>query len=507
MDNPDRVTYFAATDTRGKRIPFGIKQKDRARHMYVIGKSGTGKSTMLENMAIQDIRNGEGFAYLDPHGGSAEKLLDYIPQNRLRDVVYFAPYETEHPLSLNVIEDVPYEKRHLVLSSLMSIFRSIWADAWSPRFEYVLTNTLLALLEHPEATLLSVTRLYGDDAYRKEIAENLRDPAAKKFWVEEFPTATDAPFKEAISALVGKIDQIALDPLMRDIIGQPRSSFNMRQLMDERKILLISLPKGLVGETNMQLIGSILATRIFLAAMSRADVPADRMSQVPHFYFYVDEFQNFANSTFSEILSESRKYKLDLLISHQYIGQMDAQVRAAVFGNVGTLVTFRVGPFDAEVLERVFAPEFTKESLMNLGRAQIYLSLMIDNVGSRPFSALTIAAIEPPPRSWKQEARRASEEQFCSKHDHKRASFPLPPHVAAAGDLKSLVGAMTEIVRQDKAKETLEKKAELKDTLEKVLGEELPTPDHTLPEHASVPATKPFEIPEEELRSVFKEDV
>lgn len=497
MDNPDRVTYFAATDTRGKRIPFGIKQKDRARHMYVIGKSGVGKSTMIENMAIQDIRNGEGFAYLDPHGGAAEKLLEYIPQERMRDVVYFAPYESDHPLSLNVIEDVPYEKRHLVLSSLMAIFKSIWADAWSPRFEYVLGNTLLALLEHPDATLLSVSKLYGDEAYRKEVIDTLKDPAAKKFWTEEFPTANDQAFKEAVAAIVGKVDQMALDPLMRDIIGQPRSSFNMRKLMDERKILLINLPKGLVGETNMQLIGSILATRIFLAAMSRADVALDRVAGLPHFYFYVDEFQNFANHTFSEILSESRKYKLGLIISHQYMAQMDDKVQAAVFGNVGTLVTFRVGPFDAEVLERVFAPEFKKENLMNLGRSQIYLSLMIDGVGSRPFSAVTIPGIEPPARSWKQETKRASEEQYCARHNHQVARPTLPPDT----DLKSLVGAMTDIVKKDKAKEVEEKKVELKETLEKVLGEPLPPAPEPIPENA------PFEVPEEKLRAVFKEDV
>lgn len=499
MDNPERVTYFAATDTRGKRIPFGIKQKDRARHMYVIGKSGTGKTTMIENMAIQDIRNGEGFAYLDPHGGSAEKLLDYVPQSRLKDVIYFAPYETEHPLSLNIIEDVPYEKRHLVISSLMAIFRSIWADAWGPRFEYVLTNTLLALLEHPEATLLSVKDLYGDDAFRRKIVENLRDPAARQFWTQEFPTATDAPFKDAIAAIIGKVDQMALDPLMRSIIGEAKSSFNVRKLMDERKILLINLPKGLVGETNMQLIGSILATRIFLAAMSRADVGAQKAMELPHFYFYVDEFQNFANHTFSEILSEARKYKLDLIMSHQYIGQMDDKVQAAIFGNVGTLVTFRVGPFDGEILERVFAPEFNKEGLMNLGRSQIYLTLMIDNIGSRPFSAVTIPPIEPPARSWKQEVKRASEDGYCARHDHQRPS--IPQEVVESGDLKSLVGAMTQMVKQDREKESTAKKEELKQTLEKVLGEEMPSP----------PTPKktggPFEVPEEELRSVFKEDV
>jgi hypothetical protein len=412
--NPDRVTYFGATDARGKRVPFGIKQKDRNKHMYVIGKTGMGKSTLLENMAIQDIRNGEGIAFIDPHGGTADKLLDYIPAERMKDVVYFAPFDMNNPIAFNVMEDVGYDKRHLVVSGLMATFKKIWVDAWSARMEYILTNTLLALLEYPGATLLGVNRMYTDKAYRKAVVENVKDPIVKDFWVKEFATYTDRYTQEATPAIQNKIGQFTGNPLIRNIIGQPTSSFDIRKMMDERKILIMNLSKGQVGETNMRLLGSMLTTRIYLAAMSRADLSADEIKRLPNSFFYVDEFQNFANETFAEILSEARKYNLNLIIAHQYVEQMEEEVRAAVFGNVGTTVTFRVGPFDAEVLETIFMPEFTKEDLANLGLRQIYLTLMIDGVGSRPFSATTIPPIEPPPHSYRAEVIASSRAQFSS---------------------------------------------------------------------------------------------
>jgi hypothetical protein len=417
MDNPDRVTYFAATDTRGKRIPFGLKAKDRSRHMYVIGKTGMGKSTLLENMAIQDIRNGEGLAFIDPHGGTASKLLEYIPEERIKDVVYFAPFDLDQPVAFNVMEDVGYDKRHLVVSGLMATFKKIWVDAWSARMEYILSNTLLALLEYPDATLLSVNRMYTDKGFRKKVVENVKDPVVKDFWTKEFANYGDRYTQEATPAIQNKIGQFTSNPLIRNIIGQSKSSFDIRTLMDEKKILIINLSKGQVGETNMRLIGSMLTTRIFLGAMSRADLSQTNLDKLPPFYFYVDEFQNFANDTFAEILSEARKYHLNLVIAHQYVEQMEEQVRAAVFGNVGTTVAFRVGPFDAETLETVFSPEFMKEDLVNLTFAQIYLSLMIDGVGSRPFSAVTIPPIEPPARNFSKEVIEASRTQFGAHRD------------------------------------------------------------------------------------------
>ncbi len=311
IDNPERVTYFAATDSRGKKVPFGIKQKDRDKHMYVIGKTGMGKSTLLENMAIQDLRNGEGMAFLDPHGETANKLLDYIPQERINDVVYFAPFDMENPIAFNVMEDVGYDKRHLVVSGLMATFKKIWEDAWSARMEYILTNTLLALLEYPGATLLGVNRMYTDKAYRTKVIDNVKDPVVKDFWLKEFANYGDKYTQEATPAIQNKIGQFTGNPLIRNIIGQPKSSFDIREMMDNRKILIINLSKGLIGETNMRLLGSMLTTRIFLAAMSRANLHGKELQSLPHFYFYVDEFQNFANETFAEILSESRKYRLE----------------------------------------------------------------------------------------------------------------------------------------------------------------------------------------------------
>jgi hypothetical protein len=410
--DPDKVTYFAKTNSRGKETPFGIKRKDRARHMYVIGKTGMGKSTLLENMAIQDIRNGEGMAFIDPHGSTAERIMEYVPEHRIKDVIYFAPFDMEHPIAFNVMEDVGYDKRHLVVSGLMSAFKKLWVDAWSARMEYILSNTLLALLEYEGSTLLDVNTMYTNKAFRKRVVDNVKDPVVKRFWTEEFANFTDRFAAEATPAIQNKVGQFTSNPLIRNIIGQPKSSFDIRKAMDEKKILVINLSKGRVGEVNAALLGSMLVTKIYLAAMSRADVPAQVLAGLPHFYFYVDEFQNFANQSFADILSEARKYKLNLLIAHQYVEQMEEEVRDAVFGNVGTTVAFRVGPFDAEVLETIFQPNFTATDLVNLGFAQVYLTLMIDGVGSPPFSATTLPPFDPAPNSFVREVIDASRQQF-----------------------------------------------------------------------------------------------
>lgn len=394
--DPEKITYFAKTDSRGQNVPFGIKAKDRQRHMYIVGKTGMGKSTLLENMAVQDIQNGEGMAFIDPHGSAAETLLDYVPEHRVKDVVYFAPFDLENPVSFNVMEDVGPDKRHLVVSGLMSTFKKIWVDAWSARMEYILTNALLVLIEYPDTTLLSVNRLFSDKEFRKRVVESCQDPAVKSFWVDEFANYTDRFAAEALPAIQNKIGQFTGNPLIRNIIGQPHSSFDFRDLMDNKKIVIMNLSKGLIGETNANLLGSMLTTRIYLAAMSRANLPVAEMKKMPNFYFYVDEFQSFANATFANILSEARKYHLNLIIAHQYIAQMEDEVRDAVFGNVGTTVAFRVGPFDAEVLETVFTPQFLAIDMVNLGFAQIYLTLMIDGIGSQPFSAQTLPPIKPP---------------------------------------------------------------------------------------------------------------
>ena len=434
FDDDRRITYFASTHTRGKREMFGIRGVDRGKHVYVIGKTGMGKSTMLENLAIQDIQNGEGIAFIDPHGSTAEKLLDFIPEDRIKDVVYFAPFDTDYPVGFNVMEDVGYDKRHLVVSGLMGALKRIWVDAWSARMEYILQNTLLALLEYPESTLLDVNRMLTNKTFRNKVIEVISDPIVKSFWTEEFANFTDTYTREATPAIQNKIGQFTANPLIRNIVGQGKSSFDLRKIMDEKKIFIVNLSKGRMGETNASLLGSMLTIKIYLAAMSRADEPAARMAKLPRFYFYVDEFQSMMNEAFADILSESRKYKLALTLANQYIEQMEEEVRDAVFGNVGTLIVFRVGPFDAEVLETVFEPTFTPEDLVGLGIGQIYLTLMIDGVGSRPFSAETIPPIEAPSISYRDDAITQSRQKYGRTRaeveesiNHKQFEFVMPP--------------------------------------------------------------------------------
>ncbi len=403
MNKTPGITYFAETDSRNKRTPFGIKLDDRSRHMYLIGKTGMGKSTVLENMAVQDIQNGNGLAFIDPHGKTADLFLEYIPEERKKDVIYFAPFDTDHPIAFNVMEDVGVDKRHLVANGLMSAFKRIWVDAWSARMEYILNNTMLALLEYPGSTLIGINRMFADKDYRKEVVSKVTDPSVKTFWTDEFAKYNDKYAQEATAAIQNKIGQFIANPLVRNIIGQPKSDLDFRKIMDEKKILIINLSKGRVGEANANLLGSMIITKVYLAAMSRADSSEKELANLPNFYLYVDEFQNFANESFADILSEARKYKLNLTVAHQYIEQMSEEVRAAVFGNVGTMVSFRVGAFDAEVLEKEFAPEFTMEDMVNLGRFQIYLKLMIDGVSSPPFSASTLPQIEKPIISYAKE--------------------------------------------------------------------------------------------------------
>lgn len=412
--NDDRITYFGETDARNKKVKFGIKAKDRTKHVYIIGKTGMGKSTVLENMAVQDIKNGEGMAFIDPHGKTAEVLLEYVPDHRKKDVVYFAPFDTEFPISFNVLESVDPDKRHLVVSGLMSTFKKIWQDAWSARMEYMLTNTLLALLECPDATLMGVNRMLSDKVYRNYVISHVTDSSVKAFWTQEFANYTERMAAEAVPAIQNKIGQFTANVLIRNMIAQPKSSFDIRKMMDQGKILIINLSKGRIGESNANLLGGMLITKIYLAALSRADIPDRVLRGLPNFYLFVDEFQSFANESFADILSEARKYKLNLTIAHQYIEQMEEEVRAAVFGNVGTMIVFRVGAYDAEILEKEFMPQFTAEDIVNLGIYQIYLKLMIDGISSSPFSATTLPPIAKPENSSMEEVIKISREQYAN---------------------------------------------------------------------------------------------
>jgi len=459
MDEKNNITYFAETDSRNKRMKFGIKAEDRLRHIYSIGKTGMGKSTMLENMAIQDIQNGEGMAFLDPHGKTADLLLDYIPEHRIKDVIYFAPFDTESPISFNVMEDVGPERRHLVVSGLMSAFEKIWEDQWSARMAYILQNTLAALLEYPGATMLGINRMLIDKEYRKKVVDNVKDPTTKSFWVDEFAKYTDKYAAEATPAIQNKVGQFVSNPLIRNIVGQSKSSFDVRKIMDEKKILIVNLSKGLVGENNANLLGAMLVTKIYLAAMSRADADPSELKKLPNFYLYVDEFQSFANKSFADILSEARKYKLSLNITHQYIEQMAEEVRAAVFGNVGTMITFRVGSYDAEVLEKEFAPVFTAEDIVNLGFVQIYLKLMIDGVASQPFSATTLPPFPKPEHSFRTEALDLSRKTYAqSKSDVEKAieEWHAPeqkPVVSSSNFAKATLDKKQQVIKEEPKKE------------------------------------------------------
>ncbi len=380
----NEVTIFAETTFRNKNQRFGIKIDDRRRHMYLIGKTGMGKSTILENMIIEDIWAGKGVAVVDPHGDLAEKIIEYIPTNRINDVIYFNPADMDYPIAFNVVEHVEPHLRHLVSSGLIGIFKKLWADSWGPRLEYILRNAILAILDYPGSTLLAVTRMLSDKNFRKKVIEKIEDPVVKAFWVNEFAGYADKFASEAVSPIQNKVGQFLSSSLVRNIIGQVKSSVDMRKIMDEGKILILNLSKGRIGEDNSALLGAMMITKIQLAAMSRVDIPETERKD---FYLYVDEFQNFATESFSNILSEARKYRLNLILAHQYIEQLEEPVKNAVLGNVGTIILFRVGANDAEALAPEFLPVFTEEDIVNLPKYEIYLKLMIDGISSEPFSA------------------------------------------------------------------------------------------------------------------------
>jgi CxxC-x17-CxxC domain-containing protein len=387
----DEIIFFAKTNFRNKEQIFGIKQDDRRRHMYVIGKTGMGKTNLIQNMAIQDIRNGKGVAIVDPHGEFAEECLKAVPANRINDVIYFNPADTANPIAMNVMEKVDPEYRHLIASGLVGVFKKIWADSWGPRLEYLLRNAILALLEYPTSTLLGVTKILVDKEYRTKVMEKVSDPVIKSFWTEEFTKYHDRLMADAIAPIQNKVGQFLSSSLIRNIVGQVKSSFDIRYVMDNQKILIMNLSKGRIGEDNSALLGAMMITKIQLAAMARVDMPESRRKD---FYLYVDEFQNFATESFANILSEARKYRLNLILAHQYITQLDERVQNAVFGNVGTLITFRVGASDAEFLEKEFSPVFYMTDLVNLAKYNIYLKLMIDGVATSPFSANTLPPID-----------------------------------------------------------------------------------------------------------------
>lgn len=382
----DDLSPVANTNFRGHNTMFGMPRVDRGRHMYIIGQTGTGKSGMLELLTISDIYSPYGFAVVDPHGDYAQHILARIPAERAKDVVYFNPADMDFPMAFNPMEVTdPKLKTHTV-SELIGVLKRMF-ESWGPRLEYILRYSLLALLDYPNATMLDITRILTDKKFRAEVLKYVNDPVVRSFWTIEFTSWNDRFAAEAVAPVLNKVGAFTANPLVRNIIGQPKSSFNVRQIMDERKILIVNLSRGLIGEDNASLLGSLLVTKIQLAAMSRADIPTSERSP---FYLYVDEFQNFATDSFATILSEARKYGLSLTVANQYIAQMPLTVKDAVFGNVGTIVAFRMGADDARTMLKYVEPKFTETDLMHIHNRHFVISMTIEGEKVPAFSAITL---------------------------------------------------------------------------------------------------------------------
>jgi len=390
-DSP--IAFFARTNFRNQRKLFGIKPADRRAHMYLIGQTGTGKSTLLETLMHQDIASGQGLALLDPHGDLVERVLAGISESRKADLIYFNVPDSEQPLGFNPLESVPPQKRALAASGLLDVFKKVWADSWGPRLEHILRNALLALLDQSQATLADVLLLFADRAFRKDAMANVYSPQVRDFWLREYESYPPHFRVEAIAPIQNKVGAFITNPLLNRILTQPQSAFDVRRVMDEGKILLVNLAKGKIGEDTAALLGALLVAKIGMAALSRAEVPEVERRD---FLVYLDEFQNFTTLSLATMLSELRKYRVGLILAHQYLTQLDLEVRDAILGNAGTIISFRLGLADAEILAQEFYPELAAVDLVSLPNHHIYLKLMVDGVVSRPFSATTIPPFPDP---------------------------------------------------------------------------------------------------------------
>ncbi len=384
-------TVIGETNFRNTFREFGIKRDDRRRHIYIIGKSGVGKSVLIENMAVNDMYSGRGIIAVDPHGDLVDKLLACVPDDRIKDVIVFDPSDRNFPIAFNLLDQVSDDFKGIIASGFVGIFKKIFGDSWGPRLEHILRNTVLALLDYPNATMLDIPRMLTNNRFREKVVEKVKDTVIKDFWINEF-AQYDSKFRtEAVSPILNKVGQFLSSETIRNIVGQPKSSIDIRQIMDQEKILLVNLSRGKIGEDNSALLGAMMITKIQLAAMSRADVTVDKR---PDTYLYVDEFQNFATESFATILSEARKYNLSLTIAHQYIAQLKEEVRDAVIGNAGTILSFRVGGGDTDTIVKELEPVFDAHDLVNLDKFHIYVKLLIDGVASSAFSARTLPPIE-----------------------------------------------------------------------------------------------------------------
>ena len=386
--NDDQISAFGVTNFRGINHQFGMLRYDRSRHVYIIGQTGAGKSGLLELFALSDIFHNQGYAIIDPHGDFAINNMKFIPGSRLNDVVYFNPADTAYPLGFNPLEVTNPNQKTNISSEVIGVLKRMFGDSWGPRLEYILRYTILALLDRPETTMLDITRMLTDKNFRKETLGYCRDTVVLQFWNVEFASWNDKFVAEAVAPVLNKVGAFTANPIIRNIIGQPKSTFNIRQIMDEGRILIVNLSKGLIGEDNAAILGSFLVTKIQLAAMSRSDIP-DIRDRRP-FYLYVDEFQNFATDSFATILSEARKYGLNLTVANQYISQMNETVRDAVFGNVGTMISFRVSADDAPILAKQFEPNFEAVDLLQMHNRNFVINMVIGGEKTPAFSARTL---------------------------------------------------------------------------------------------------------------------
>ena len=421
-DNND-VTPFAVTSFRDIKQRFGIRTKNRRGHMYIIGQTGTGKTTLIHNMVVSDIQRGRGVGLVDPHGDLAESVLDFVPANRIHDVVYLNPADLDYPVAFNPLESVEPDRRHLVASGIIGTLKKVWPDFWGPRLEHILRHALLTLLEYRGSTLIDLPRLLTDKDFRDKVVAGLHHPQLQQFWAMEFGKYSTWMRSEVASPILNKMGQFLVSLPLRNIVGQRKNTFDFRDLIDSGKILIVNLAKGRVGEDNCSLLGAMIVTKLQLAALSRADIPEPERTP---FYLYVDEMHNFVTQAFAEILSEARKYGLNLILAHQYVHQLDEDVRCAVMGNVGTIVSFRIGIEDAQYLARDFKPVFSDLDLVGLPNHHIYLKLLIDGMPSKPFSAFTLP---PTPRgvSYKNQVIEASRRSYAKPRAQNKTATPPDP--------------------------------------------------------------------------------
>jgi hypothetical protein len=375
----------------GQPQPFGISAGDQRQHIYVIGKTGSGKTTLLRNLIIQHIALGHGVGVIDPHGDLAEELLHHVPPWRADHLVYFNPGDLEFPVGLNVLANVALDHRHLVASGIVSAFKGIWRDSWGPRLEYILYNAVAALLDCKNATLLGVNRMLTDDRFRARVVRQISDPFIREFWADEYANYDERFQREAIAPIQNKIGQFLLNPVVRNILGQVKTKVSIPFIMDNRRLFIANLSKGSLGHEKANLLGSLLTTQFQLAAMARSNRPEDQRTD---FYLFIDEFQNFSTDAFASILAEARKYRSCLILSHQYIDQLPLPIRQAVFGNVGTLISFRVGYADAEVLEKEFGQAFPASAIADLNRYEAIVKLLEHGANREPFRAKMLPPLE-----------------------------------------------------------------------------------------------------------------